>query len=1797
MIERLRRVLDGIGYELGGPEVLDVLWLAQAMDGGAARTDDAAPGPAAADDDDQARPEEPATGPGTEAPPATDPAAPAASARPEPDPVAPAEDTARRHSLFTADQTFPGAAVGTPAHAIRAPGPRALPGMHGLARALRPLRAHADHRHRTVADIEATVRLTAESGVLDVIDRPEQELRHTAVLLVDASASMRVWQPLVREVRRLLERGGVFRAVQVHRFDLREGRRPGTTPRTESPVVFLLTDGVDEAWRGHAAQRFLRAWERSGPLVVVPPLPRRLWRGTAFDAQPQLLVAGRRFATDGGLGVLDPLGGSPVAGLGDRLPVPVVPLSHAALSTWARLLTRPGVPQLVDTILVGTGEEQAAIPGSQGAGAPPVSAEERLERFRASFSPDAYRLAVRLSAIRPLSLPVIQLMRIATLPATTSAAVSEVLLGDILQPVARGESSADRLPAAVVGGAGEVLYDFRPGVRDLLASGLGTEQSMEVVEAVGRALEPYLGRMPDFAALLADPDGSARLSPGASAFAVLVSPVLDRLYGGTQAIEGGEVEQLPPAPLRFTVFGQELAWRGDEPVSMGSSDQRAALAVLLLRERRFVSDEGLVYEVRGGDEASLSDVRVMRDHVSRLRRILAPAGVIIDNHANGYRLRAEQFGAAVPLDLSDAERLHAEAKSAYASGDLVAARRLLGEALDGLDGTPLGAVPGARVEKERVRLAEWRLTLVESRIELDLELGAHAEVVPELGELTAAHPLRELLRAQLMSALYRSGRQAEALAVYADTRRLLAEELGVDPSPELSELQQHILTAQPPNLARTSRYAPLAAPLTRTVASWPPAEGLAFGVLGPLRAWRQAEALPTGSPQQRALLTALLLRDGRTAPAAELIDALWGDEPPPQALAALRTYASRLRKTLGAGMLLSESGGYALRPAPDALDLHVARDLAAQSERVRGLGDLPFARDLLTQSLGLWDGEALASVPGPYAATQRARLEEWRLELLETRLDMDLELGAHAEAVSELTALSAAHPLRERLRELLMLALYRSGRQAEALTVYADTRRLLADELGVAPRPELSRLQQRILVADDSLFAVPHAPPVRRPAEPPRRSMLPATVGDFTGRAAFVRELVDRLETTQAGAEGSVMAVSAVTGVGGIGKTTLAVHVAHQVRAHFPDGQLYCDLQGSGSGDAAPPEAVLGYLLRALGMPDSEIAATVEERSAQFRAALDGRRILVLLDNARDATQIRPLLPGTAGCAALVTSRVRMLDLAGAHLVDLDVMSPDEALRLFTRIVGEERVSAERDAALDVVGACGFLPLAIRIAASRLSARRTWTVSVLAAKLADERRRLDELQAGDLAVKATFELGYGQLEPAQARAFRLLGLADGPDLSLDAAAAVLDLPPHRTEDLLESLVDTSLMESAAPGRYRYHDLVRLYARVCAERDEPIEERDMALSRLLDFYLSTAADVYGIERPGDRLVDHLAPTAYAGLTFSSSQDALNWLYAEAGCLLACALQSSDEARLSRAVDLLWVAKDLSESGANSRQYGSAAIVLRDAADASGDHRTMGRAALVLAESELLLGRFDAAEEMADRAVREAAVSDDTAVVCRATNLRGVADTSQSRYAAAEAHFGRALEAFRADRDRTGEASVLSNLSRVRLARGNTSGALSLARRAVDVYDDLGLSVRGANARYAMGLALTEAGMYAEAREALNAAGDIFRDHRQRMWEGFTHFRLAEVELADERPSQAAAHAEQALGFIGISGGEWRRGSILTVLGRALNAVGQPDRARACWQEALRILEGRDAAESETVRGLLGDTAASTSPRSG
>ena len=971
-----------------------------------------------------------------------------------------------------------------------------------------------------------------------------------------------------------------------------------------------------------------------------------------------------------------------------------------------------------------------------------------------------------------------------------------------------------------------------------------------------------------------------------------------------------------------------------------------------------------------------------------------------------------------------------------------------------------------------------------------------------------------------------------------------------------------------------------------------PGDGLRFAVLGPVRAWRGDQPIGTGAPQQRALLAALLLRGGHTVTASELLDAVWGERPPNTALAALRSYAFRLRKALGPDALVTDSGGYALHVAPDALDSTVVERLAAEADRTRG-SDPEHARQLLIDALELWHGEPLAGLPGPHADMQRTRLAEWHIGLVEARFELDLELGAHAEAISELTALSAEHPLRERLRALLMLALYRSGRQAEALGVYADTRRLLADELGIDPSAQLLDLHQRILEADPTLAPPPDT--TTNPAETVRPAQLPATVADFTGRTAFVRELGALLVAASQGEGSGLMAVSAVAGIGGVGKTTLAVHAAHAARDAFPDGQLYVDLRATDPHPADPDDVLTSFLL-ALGVPGPAIPESSADKASLYRSTLDGRRVLILLDNAHDAAQIRQLLPGTTGCAALVTSRVRMLDLAGAHLVDLDVMSPEEALQLFGRIVGEERVNAERQAALAVVGACGFLPLAIRIAASRLAARRTWTVSVLARKLADQQRRLDELRAGDLAVKATFALGYGHLSPHQARAFRLLSLPEGPDISLEAAAAVLDLDPYATEELLEDLVDISLIESAAPARYRFHDLLRLYARERAGADDTSEERSAALSRLLDFYLATAVNAHRLDNPGDRALDHLTATTHSGLRFTARDEALEWLFAEAQGLLAATEQTTAEGHtgpLRQAVDLLLATQELMESGVLVRGYEKAARALIAASQEAHETVVEGRARLLTAQLLVMTGWFAEADQETRRTLVAGLAERDSLTFSRAVDLRGVLAHHDQRYDDCLENHRAALGAFRADGDRYGEASALGNIALAQAALGDSAAAVVTAEQAVTLLRGQRAGFRTADGLGVLGVVLIAAGRTDEALDRLTEALRIFREARQPFREGVTLFRLAEAHLTARQYRQSASHAEQALIILRDVGGEWRVANALTVLGRALAGMGQSVRAHACWHDALDLHTSLGSPEVAELRGLLGPVAARAS----
>src|SRR5215469_4852961 len=598
-----------------------------------------------------------------------------------------------------------------------------------------------------------------------------------------------------------------------------------------------------------------------------------------------------------------------------------------------------------------------------------------------------------------------------------------------------------------------------------------------------------------------------------------------------------------------------------------------------------------------------------------------------------------------------------------------------------------------------------------------------------------------------------------------------------------------------------------------------PSGAALFRILGPLEVWAGEGWTKIGAAKQRSLLATLLLRPGEPVSTDVLIDQVWPEKPPAKAANLLSVYVHHLRRRIGdagGSVLVTRAPGYQLVLGPGELDAHEFAGLVTDGRQALASGAPDRAVDLLTEALELWRGPALADVPATaLVAAEADRLGQSRLEALELRAEANLACGRFAQVLPEVRRLLADHPLQEKLWALQMRALYGAGRQAEALEVYEQARNKIADELGVDPGAELRQLYHQILNADDDQPVMPLTPAdsVLVLASAPVPAQLPADIPDFTGRSEQVGQLRELL--TRAGEEDSPGAVRVVlvVGSGGLGKSALAVHAAHLLASQFPDGQLYANLLGATQ--PADPAEVLGRFLRDLGVDGHRIPLGEEERAAHFRTRLAGKQVLIVLDDARDAAQVMPLLPGSASCAVLVTARNWLPELVGSAVLDLEVLSPDEGRELFTRVVGAKRVTAEPAAADEVLAACVGLPLAIRIAGARLATRSAWSVRTLADRLADERRRLDELRVGNLAVRASFEVSFASLRREAANgsgpagAFRLLGLWTGPWIQLPAASALLGKPEAATGDALDVLVDAHLLESPEPYRYRFHDLLRV----------------------------------------------------------------------------------------------------------------------------------------------------------------------------------------------------------------------------------------------------------------------------------------------------------------------------------------------------------------------------------------------------
>ncbi|GII82437.1 hypothetical protein Ssi03_04270 [Sphaerisporangium siamense] len=607
-----------------------------------------------------------------------------------------------------------------------------------------------------------------------------------------------------------------------------------------------------------------------------------------------------------------------------------------------------------------------------------------------------------------------------------------------------------------------------------------------------------------------------------------------------------------------------------------------------------------------------------------------------------------------------------------------------------------------------------------------------------------------------------------------------------------------------------------------------------FRVLGSLQVVDDGADLTPSAAKVRAVLAMLVLRHNQIVSTRELIDELWGERPPATALPTLHTYVYKLRKMLGAGgpaSVVTQPYGYLLATTPETIDVFRFDRLVAEGWNGLERGDPQHATDTLSQALALWRGPALANLAaGELLSAQITRLEESRLRALQLRLAADLGLGRHRELISELKELIATYPLNEDFYAKLMTALYQVGRRGEALEVFQNLRQVLVGQLGLEPSPALCRLQQRLLSADPGLEQpgldqpglMDRPPSAEVPAPPPARAaevkpaQLPPDIGDFVGRGPVVERIAAALAGTAEA--GTAVRVICVSGMPGVGQTALAVHAAHRVRAAFPSGQLFAGLGGAVPAD---PGEVLAGFLRAAGVAPGDVPADRDERSKLFRSWCSDRQVLIVLDDAAGAAQIQPLLPGSPGCAVIVTSRFGMHGFAGACMVELDPLSQEEGLELLGKIVGPARLSAERHAAERIVRLCGRLPLALRCAGARLAAGQGLTLGGFADRLEDPRTRLADLAVADLDVRTAFRGTYDRLGGPERSLFRLLGLLQTPDITTRQTGALLGCEVDHAERLLARLADCRLL-SARPGqgevRYGVHELVRLFARECLERE-------------------------------------------------------------------------------------------------------------------------------------------------------------------------------------------------------------------------------------------------------------------------------------------------------------------------------------------------------------------------------------------
>ncbi|ONF68061.1 AfsR/SARP family transcriptional regulator [Amycolatopsis keratiniphila] len=954
-----------------------------------------------------------------------------------------------------------------------------------------------------------------------------------------------------------------------------------------------------------------------------------------------------------------------------------------------------------------------------------------------------------------------------------------------------------------------------------------------------------------------------------------------------------------------------------------------------------------------------------------------------------------------------------------------------------------------------------------------------------------------------------------------------------------------------------------------------------FGVLGPLEVSDGDRRLTLGGPKQQKVLAALLLAEGRVVPLSDLIDTVWEANPPASAEKQVRNAVSHLRNSLAGRdpVIESVTGGYALA-AGIQLDATTFTNLVENARKLRKTVSTESAVHEFRAALSLWRGTVLAGLDCPALVPQITGLQEKRLTAYEECVELELGLDRHRQLTDELTRWTEEYPLREQLAAQLMLAWQRSGSRAQAVLTYRRIESALRDELSLEPGAELQRLFKHVTGGSSPATSGRWTP----------RNDLPRDISYFTGR----QRALDRLLSASPAPSGSnTMVISAIDGMAGVGKTTLAVHAAHRLATRFPDAQLFVDLHAHTPGRTPmAPSAALEKLLQTLGLGSDVIPPDLEDRSALWRAELARRRVLVVLDNAADTTQVRPLLPGSPRSLALVTSRQRLTQL-DANLISLDLMPLADAQDLFAKVVGDDRPFREPEATEEVLRLCDRLPLAIQIAGARLRHRSSWTVSYLASRLRDDHQRLKELETDDLSVAAAFSLSYEQLAEDEKRAFRFLGLVPGTDFDPHAVGALLGYAPKNAEKKLENLVDAHLLQQPMPGRYRFHDLIRTHAAslVTASDEEP--RRRAALTQLFDHYLSTASEAMDLVAPTERAHrPNISRRGSATIDMPSYDRALGWLDTERSNLVAMSRHTVSygwPAYASMLSSTLWRYFHICGNHDDALVVHTNALT---AASAIGD---------VLLEADALasrgyinwwLGHYSRALADCQAATRIAAENGDRSLEGRALHALGLIHTRLGSDEEAEEALRRTLAAGRETEDQVltgyalrGLGEIYHNLGKEREAMASYEEAVSVARRAgnstIEGYAlrALGEIHSGMNQH---GKALTQC---LRSLELARRSGNRNIENRTLRTLGEIHRHLGELEESRRR-------FEEALHLAKETGNRYEEARAHDGAAHTCSAYGEIRTAVVHWQQALELYDRLGVPEADRVRVRLNAV-----PRSG